>query len=78
MNHSNRLNDVNGLNDWNGPIFLVDRDLGCEKEVSTRDPICHAHVISVFEWGVETDMRNIDRESITKKFNAKESRDIKV
>ena len=72
------MNGLNRVNDRNGPIFLVARDLGCEKEVSMRDAIRHAHVISVFEWGVKTAMPNIDRESITKKCNAKESREIKV
>lgn len=48
------------------------------EKIFRRDLICLTHVISVFEWGVETEARNFDRESITKKCNGKESRDIKI
>ncbi len=48
------------------------------KIIFRRDLICHAHVVSLLECGVETDVRNVDVALITKKFIAKESRDVKL
>jgi len=57
---------LNGLNVLNG-YFLGIRDL-----------IYHALVVSSLRWGVKTDMRHADLESMTRQFNGKESRDVIV